>query len=137
MNPFRRGRLSILLLCLLALTSAPCGAVGAGWLNYGGDKAGTRCWYLRPIRRGNVRQLQVAWTYPAGWDHFTNAQGYPAIKPPWGSLTAIDLNRGEPAWQVRSPFVSIRLSAGRCRTIKPIDRERPVWNRSGSQKRGA
>jgi quinoprotein glucose dehydrogenase len=36
-----------------------------------------------------------------GWHYFTDAEGYPAIKPPWGSLTAIDLNRGEFAWQIR------------------------------------
>jgi quinoprotein glucose dehydrogenase len=29
------------------------------------------------------------------WDH----EGYPGVKPPWGTLTAIDLNRGEIAWQ--------------------------------------
>ncbi|MEO7598245.1 MAG: pyrroloquinoline quinone-dependent dehydrogenase [Opitutus sp.] len=27
-------------------------------------------------------------------------EGYPAIKPPWGTLTAIDLNAGEIKWQV-------------------------------------
>ena len=26
--------------------------------------------------------------------------GYPAIKPPWGSLNAIDLNKGEILWKV-------------------------------------
>ncbi len=32
--------------------------------------------------------------------HFNDVDGYPAIKPPWGTLTAVDLNRGEIAWQV-------------------------------------
>lgn len=31
---------------------------------------------------------------------FTDGEGYPAVKPPWGNLTAIDLNRGEIAWQI-------------------------------------
>jgi quinoprotein glucose dehydrogenase len=31
---------------------------------------------------------------------FTDNQGYPAIKPPWGTLTALDLNRGEMVWQI-------------------------------------
>ena len=31
---------------------------------------------------------------------FTDAQGYPAIKPPWGTLSAIDLNEGVIRWQV-------------------------------------
>jgi quinoprotein glucose dehydrogenase len=35
-----------------------------------------------------------------GYRNFTDDAGYPAIKPPWGRLTAIDLNKGEFAWQV-------------------------------------
>ncbi|WP_337173336.1 pyrroloquinoline quinone-dependent dehydrogenase [Paludisphaera sp.] len=35
-----------------------------------------------------------------GYIQFLDHEGYPAIKPPWGVLTAIDLNRGEIAWRV-------------------------------------
>jgi quinoprotein glucose dehydrogenase len=35
-----------------------------------------------------------------GYGYFNDAEGYPAIKPPWGQLTAIDLNTGEFAWRV-------------------------------------
>jgi quinoprotein glucose dehydrogenase len=35
-----------------------------------------------------------------GYRNFTDDAGYPAIKPPWGRLTAIDLNEGKFAWQV-------------------------------------
>jgi quinoprotein glucose dehydrogenase len=31
---------------------------------------------------------------------FLDPDGYPAIKPPWGTLNAIDLNKGEIRWQV-------------------------------------
>jgi quinoprotein glucose dehydrogenase len=31
---------------------------------------------------------------------FTDPDGFPAITPPWGTLTAIDMNRGAIAWQV-------------------------------------
>ncbi len=31
---------------------------------------------------------------------FTDHEGYPAISPPWGTLNAIDLNRGEILWKV-------------------------------------
>jgi quinoprotein glucose dehydrogenase len=37
---------------------------------------------------------------PTGYLRFLDAEGYPAIKPPWGQLNAIDLNRGELLWQV-------------------------------------
>ena len=31
---------------------------------------------------------------------FTDPDGFPAVKPPWGTLTAIDMNRAAIAWQV-------------------------------------
>jgi quinoprotein glucose dehydrogenase len=34
-----------------------------------------------------------------GYNKFLDHEGYPAIKPPWGQLSAIDLNQGEIAWQ--------------------------------------
>ena len=37
-----------------------------------------------------------------GYNRFVDPEGYPAIKPPWGTLNAIDLNRGEIRWQI--PF---------------------------------
>lgn len=36
----------------------------------------------------------------SGYDRFTDHEGYPAVKPPWGMLNAVDLNRGEINWQV-------------------------------------
>jgi quinoprotein glucose dehydrogenase len=36
------------------------------------------------------------------FDIFLDPEGYPAIKPPWGTLTAIDLNTGETKWSI--PF---------------------------------
>jgi quinoprotein glucose dehydrogenase len=32
--------------------------------------------------------------------YFTDKDGYPGVKPPWGMLTAINLNTGDFAWQV-------------------------------------
>jgi quinoprotein glucose dehydrogenase len=37
-----------------------------------------------------------------GYNMFKDPDGYPAIQPPWGTLTAIDLNAGEIRWQI--PF---------------------------------
>ncbi|SKB30206.1 quinoprotein glucose dehydrogenase [Parapedobacter luteus] len=34
-----------------------------------------------------------------GYHKFLDNRGYPAIAPPWGTLTAIDLNTGEQLWQ--------------------------------------
>jgi quinoprotein glucose dehydrogenase len=36
----------------------------------------------------------------AGYQQFLDQEGYPAIKPPWGELNAINLNTGEFAWRV-------------------------------------
>jgi quinoprotein glucose dehydrogenase len=35
-----------------------------------------------------------------GYERWRDAQGYPAIKPPWGTLSAIDLNTGEYRWRI-------------------------------------
>ncbi len=35
-----------------------------------------------------------------GYKKFLDPQGYPAIKPPWGTLSAIDLNTGEYVWTI-------------------------------------
>ncbi len=35
-----------------------------------------------------------------GYNRFLDSEGYPAIKPPWGTLNAIDLNKGEIRWKI-------------------------------------
>jgi quinoprotein glucose dehydrogenase len=35
-----------------------------------------------------------------GYNKFLDKDGYPAIQPPWGTLTAIDLNSGRTAWKI-------------------------------------
>lgn len=37
-----------------------------------------------------------------GYNKFQSKEGYPAIKPPWGTLNAVNLNTGEIAWRI--PF---------------------------------
>jgi len=44
--------------------------------------------------------LRVPYAH-TGWNRFLDPEGYPAIKPPWGTLNAIDLNTGEYVWKVR------------------------------------
>ncbi|WP_158861129.1 outer membrane protein assembly factor BamB family protein [Lunatibacter salilacus] len=58
-------------------------------------------------QKGNELETNNAFPYiPAyvsnPWRRFTDQNGYPGIKPPWGTLNAIDLNTGEYLWRV--PF---------------------------------
>ncbi|MDZ4701651.1 MAG: carboxylesterase family protein [Rhodothermales bacterium] len=47
------------------------------------------------------QQLDDAVPYTfAGFKRWFDAEGYPAIKPPWGTLNAVDLNTGELLWKV-------------------------------------
>jgi quinoprotein glucose dehydrogenase len=69
-------------------------------------------WYLRsPIDLANApagerkdeneKKLGMFLRYMnVGWQKFLDPDGFPAVKPPWGTLTAIDLAAGELVWQV-------------------------------------
>ena len=39
-------------------------------------------------------------TGPGGGDRVLTIQGLPLVKPPWGRITAIDLKKGDIAWQI-------------------------------------
>ncbi len=59
------------------------------------------------LRTGEDRKLQKATPSPidlkyrfTGYKKFLDAEGYPAIAPPWGTLNAINLNTGEYAWTI-------------------------------------
>ncbi len=36
-----------------------------------------------------------------GYERWRDSTGYPAVKPPWGTLNAIDLNTGDYRWKIR------------------------------------
>lgn len=77
---------------------------GATWSGASFDPA-TGILYVNSNNVPNLLQLiKVSGKpYPYrinGYKRFTDQDGHPAVKPPWGNLTAIDLNRGEFVWQI-------------------------------------
>lgn len=56
---------------------------------YGGEKSST------------ISSAQPVPQYHfTGYKKFVDPDGYPAVAPPWGTLSAIDLNTGEYLWQI-------------------------------------
>src|SRR5262249_21809658 len=56
---------------------------------------------------GESKEVQTGVPQPPGMDYrfngyhkFLDPEGYPAVKPPWGTLNAINLNPGDYAWKV-------------------------------------
>ncbi len=65
----------------------------------------------RYITKGEEKELKLSDQPPSpieqkyrfdGYTKFLDPDGFPAIQPPWGTLTAIDLNKGTFAWRI--PF---------------------------------
>jgi len=54
----------------------------------------------RKTEPGGDGSLAVSPYTTTGYNRFLDPQGYPAVKPPWGTLNAIDLNTGEYRWSV-------------------------------------
>jgi quinoprotein glucose dehydrogenase len=62
---------------------------------------------VRYLKTGQSRRVSSSMPAAAslkyrftGYKKFLDPDGYPAIAPPWGTLTAIDLDTGAQAWQV-------------------------------------
>ena len=60
--------------------------------------------YILELRDGDKTNLslmndEVFYT-STGYNKFLTSDGYPAIKPPWGSLNAINLNTGNIDWSI-------------------------------------
>ncbi len=49
--------------------------------------------------KGEAAQSGRPYTH-LGYNRFLDPEGYPAVKPPWGTLNAIDLDGGEILWSV-------------------------------------
>src|SRR5213075_2961875 len=47
-----------------------------------------------------------------GYNRWLDTNGYPAVKPPWGTLNAIDLNTGDYKWRVPLGEVPALIARG-------------------------
>ncbi|HJZ42065.1 MAG TPA: PQQ-binding-like beta-propeller repeat protein [Bacteroidales bacterium] len=52
-----------------------------------------------PVQDRENDPVPVPYTH-TGYNRFLDQDGYPAVKPPWGTISAIDLNNGTLLWQV-------------------------------------
>jgi len=50
--------------------------------------------------RGFKPSVSAGSPYGHVFERWVDIQGYPAVKPPWGTLNAINLNTGEYLWRV-------------------------------------
>jgi quinoprotein glucose dehydrogenase len=50
-----------------------------------------------PVKIDSFRNLPY---HIVGYNKFISKEGYPAIKPPWGTLNAVNLSTGEIAWRI-------------------------------------
>ena len=53
----------------------------------------------RPTQPPNVKSERPRYSF-TGYPRFLDQEGYPANKPPWGTLNCLDLNTGKLVWQV-------------------------------------
>ncbi len=54
---------------------------------------------VSPVEITMSRAPQVPYSH-TGYNRWFDPEGFPAIKPPWGTLNAIDLNTGEHVWNI-------------------------------------
>ena len=78
-----------------------------GFSRLGGDALRAMIRYV--LTGEDVKSSETAGSSPIdlkyaidGYNKFLDPDGYPAVAPPWGTLSAIDLNRGAIVWQI--PF---------------------------------
>lgn len=77
-----------------ATWSGACFDPESGWLYVNGNNV-PNIITLVPAKEGSGYPYRIR-----AYEKFLDPEGYPAIKPPWGTLTAIDLHAGEIVWQV-------------------------------------
>jgi len=57
-----------------------------------------------PVKSSNAKEVRTRDSVPPyvinGYHRFVDKDGYPGIKPPWGTLNAVNLNTGKLLWKV-------------------------------------
>jgi quinoprotein glucose dehydrogenase len=119
--------------------AAEAGSPVAGWPTYGNDPGGTRYSPLTQIRRDNVSQLQVAWTYRSG-EVYAKKQGASfeatpilvdgllVFSTPFNRIIALDAESGKERW-IYDPKIdlSVRYSDFTSRGVSAwLDPQLPV-----------
>lgn len=56
-------------------------------------------WRDRPLPKPDAKPDRPRYNF-TGYNRFYDNEGYPANKPPWGTLNCLDLNTGKLLWQV-------------------------------------
>ncbi|HTL18838.1 MAG TPA: PQQ-binding-like beta-propeller repeat protein [Patescibacteria group bacterium] len=62
-----------------------------------------------PLTEQDLQGIPYTFT---GYNRWLDTNGYPAVKPPWGTLNAIDLNTGEYRWRVPLGEVPALITQG-------------------------
>ena len=66
---------------------------------FGNEPPPRRSGRRRPRRRPAPQKAEPPYAF-GGFQRWFDREGYPAIKPPWGTLNAVDMNTGEILWKV-------------------------------------
>ena len=62
---------------------------------------GIRAASLPTAKRATANPVRAKAPYEfVGYERWRDSAGFPAVKPPWGTLSAIDLNSGEYLWRI-------------------------------------
>ena len=75
----------------------------AAMANLSDDEVNGIANYLMGLEEQTDHRAEVSYDVPyamAGFGRFKDDRGYPVVKPPWGTLNAIDLNSGEYIWRI-------------------------------------
>lgn len=55
--------------------------------------------HAKNIQKNLIEKVEIPYT-TTGYNRFFDQNGYPAMRPPWGTLNAIDLSKGTILWKV-------------------------------------